>query len=73
MIRMRLVEMGTGCILHVIRVAGTKMKRAGVYIFSRGDILEGMMDSQNSLYFIPLNESTDERSGGQVVIWINSW
>ena len=25
------------------------------------------------LDFIPLKESADERSGGRVVIWINSW
>ena len=32
-----------------------------------------MKTGQNSLYFIPLNESADERSRGRVVSWINSW
>ena len=31
------------------------------------------MAGQNPLEFIPLNKLADERSGGQVVIWINSW
>ena len=33
--RLRLVDMGTGCILHVIHVTGTRTKRAGIYGFSR--------------------------------------
>ena len=72
-LRLRLVEMGTGCVLRVIHVAGTRMKRAGIDSFSRGDLLEGMMAGQNPLDFIPLNKSDDERSGGRVVSWINSW
>ena len=43
------------------------MKRAGIDSLSRGYLLEGMMTGQNLLKFIPLNESDDERSGGQVV------
>ena len=70
---LRLVEMGTCCILHAIHVAGTNMKRAGIYGLYRGDILEVMMTGQNPLDFIPMNKSADERSGGQVVSWINSW
>ena len=31
------------------------------------------MNRQNTLYFIPLNELADERSGGRVVGWITSW
>ena len=71
-LRLRLVEMGTGCILTGIHVVGTRMKRACIYGLSRGDILEGTMTGQNPLDFIPLNESPDERSGGRVVSWINS-
>ena len=72
-LRLRFVEMGTGCILHVIHVAGTRMKRAGIDCLSRVDFLEGMMTVQNPLDFIPLNESADERSGGRVVSWIKYW
>ena len=53
-------------------MAGTKTKRAGIDGFYRGDLLEGMGTSQNPLEFIPLNESADERSGGQIVSLINS-
>ena len=59
-----MVEKGTGFILHVIHVDGTRMKIAGIDGLYRGDLLEGMMTSQNPLEFIPLNESADERSGG---------
>ena len=72
-LRLQLVEMVTGCILHVMSLAGTRMKQASIERLSRGDLLEGMMTGQNSLDFIPLNESADERSGGRVVSWITSW
>ena len=68
-----MVEMRTGCILHVIHVAETIMKRAGIDGLSWGDLLEGMMTVQKPLDFIQLNESADESSGGQVVSWITSW
>ena len=42
-LRLRLVEMGTGCILHMIHVKGTKIKQAGIYGFYQGDLLEGMI------------------------------
>ena len=67
------MEIVTGYILHVIHVAGTRMKRAGIDSFSRGDLLDVMMNSQNPLEFIPQNESADERSGGQVLSWITYW
>ena len=70
---LRFVEMGTGCILHVIHVVGTRMKRAGIYGLYQGDLLEGMMTSKKLLDCIPLNELADERSGGRIVSWINSW
>ena len=53
-LRLRLVDMETGCILHVIHLAGTRMKRAGIDGLSRGDILEVMMTGKNPLDFIPL-------------------
>ena len=68
-----MVYMDTGCILNVIHVEATKMKREFIDGFYRGDILEGMMNGQNTLYFITLHDSADERSGGWVVSWITSW
>ena len=46
---MRLVEMITGCIFHVIHVAGIKMKRAGIDGLSQGYLLEGMTTGQKTL------------------------
>lgn len=40
---------------------------------SRGDLLDGMMDGQDPLSFIPLAEGANERSGGRVKEWVNSW
>ena len=49
------------------------MKQADKDGLYRGDILEGMMTGQKPLEFIPLNELSNERSGGRVVSWITSW
>ncbi|KAL7527171.1 hypothetical protein ACHAXR_001836 [Thalassiosira sp. AJA248-18] len=63
-----------GLILHVIHVAGTRMKSWGVDGLSRGDLLDGMMDGQDPLSFISLaEEGANERSGGHVKEWVNSW
>ena len=60
-------------ILHVIHVAGTRMKAWGVYGLSRGDLLEGMMAGEDPLSFIPLSEGIIERSKGRVDKRIKSW
>ena len=71
-LRLRVVDMVTGCILRVIHVAGTMIKIEGIDGLSQRDILEGIMNGQNPLDFIYLNKSADEWSGGRVVSWINS-
>ena len=73
MLMLKLVEIETGCIFHVIHVAGTRMKQSGVDGLYQGDLLEGVMTGQNPLEFFPMNDSADERSGGQVFSWISSW
>ena len=73
LLRLWLVEMNTGCIPCVVHVARTQMKVAGIYGLSWGDLLECMITGKNPLDFIPLNYSSDERSGGRVVSWINYW
>ena len=73
MLRLQLLETKTGCIRNVINVEGTQMKQADKDGLYRGDILEGMMTGQKPLEFIPLNELSNERSGGRVVSWITSW
>ena len=59
MMRLRLVDMGTHCILHVIPVEGTRMKIVFIDGLYREDILEGMIIGQNPLDFIPLNRSEE--------------
>ena len=49
------------------------MKRAGIDVFYLGDLLEGIMTGQKPLEFVPLNDSSDKKSGGQVFSWIDSW
>ena len=73
-LRLRLVQQRTGCILHVTHVAGTRMKEAGIDGLSRGDLLEGMLSGGGGPWrFIPLSENADSRSGGTVVPWVKSW
>ena len=71
--RLRKVERVTGCILHVIHIAGTRMKEAGVDGLSRQDFLEGIMSGVTPWHYIPLNEDADQRSKGRVVEWVNAW
>ena len=73
-LRLRIAERSSGCILHVVHVAGTRMKEAGIDGLSRGDFMEGIMAGTDPLSFIPLNEGADERGvGGRVQTWIESW
>eukprot|EP00956_Cyclotella_meneghiniana_P033568 scaffold97112_cov54-Cyclotella_meneghiniana.AAC.1 len=73
-LRLRLVQQRTGCVLHVTHVAGTRMKEAGIDGLSRGDLLEGMLSGGDGPWrFLPLSEGADTRSGGSVVSWVRSW
>lgn len=46
-LRLRIVERQTGCILHVIHIAGTRMKTIGADQLSRSDLMEGIMRGEN--------------------------
>ena len=56
-----------------MNVAGTRIKRAGIDGLSGGYLLGGIINGKNLLNFINLNELADERSGGRLVSWIDSW
>ncbi|KAL7468881.1 hypothetical protein ACHAXS_009127 [Conticribra weissflogii] len=71
--RLRRLEKETGCTMHVVHVAGTRMKSAGIDGLSRGDLLEGMMSGEHPLTYVPLNEDANTRSGGRVKEWVESW
>ena len=47
--------------LHVIHVAGTRMKSWGIDGLSRGDLMEGMMTGKDPLSFIPLAAGANKR------------
>ena len=55
-------ERETGFILHIIHIAGTRMKELGIDGMSRGDFLEGMMKDEDPLQYVPLNKGVNERS-----------
>ena len=71
--RLRMVERRFGCILHVIHIAGSRMKVSGVDGLSRGDFLEGIMAGMNPWEAIPLNEGADDRAQGRVEEWVRAW
>lgn len=55
---MRLFEIRSSALLHIIHVAGTRMKDAGIDGLSHGDVLEGMMvwgSNSNPLSFVPFH------------------
>lgn len=71
--RLRMVERTHDCIIHVIHIAGSRMKFAGVDGLSRSDTLEGIMCGIDPWDFVPLNEDANERSEGRVEEWVRSW
>ena len=71
--RLHKAERDTGSKLHVIHVAGTRMKSWGVGGLSRGDLMERIMAGKDPLSFIPLTGGADQRSKGAVRQWIDSW
>lgn len=64
---------GSLIILHVVHVAGTRIKHWGIDGLSRGDFEEGLLGGNGPLSYIPLRQGADERSGGQVGEWIRDW
>ena len=70
---MRVMERETGCVLHIIHIAGTRMKASGIDGLSRGDFLDGMMKGEDPLQYVPLDKGAVERSGKRVEEWIRSW
>eukprot|EP00985_Skeletonema_marinoi_P028317 scaffold24532_cov80-Skeletonema_marinoi.AAC.2 len=72
-LELREVERETGCIIHVIHIAGTRMKFAGVDGLSRCDFMEGIMAGKNPWGCVPLNKDADQRSRGRVSAWVKQW
>ena len=72
-LRLRKAQTMGKLILHVIHIAGTRMKEAGIDGMSRGDMLEGMMAGIDPLSFLPLGLDANEISKGKVEEWVRSW
>jgi hypothetical protein len=71
--RLRKAERDGGVEVHVIHVAGTRMKEMGIDGLSRGDLMDGMMGGQDPLSFFPFDEGANERSKGKVKSWVEGW
>ena len=57
--RLHKIERDGDLILHVVHVAGTRMKSWGVDGLSRGDLMEGMMGGLDPLSFMPVANGAD--------------
>jgi len=71
-LRLRVLQVRTELIVHVIHVAGTRMIEVGVDGLSRGSTHEGIMSGRNMLEFMPLHLTAMERSL-ELEGWIKSW
>lgn len=61
-----------GVLVHVIRIAGSRMKTAGDEL-SRGDFMEGIMAKKNPWSYVPLNEEAEQCSEGRASDWVTQW
>ena len=71
-LRLRLLEVKEGVVIHFIHVAGTRMIAQGTDGLSRGDLGEGIMNGGSMLSYIPLHLNALERSP-ELKQWIVSW
>jgi hypothetical protein len=62
-----------GFILHVIHIAGKRMKATGVDGLSRWDLSKGILAGVNLFSHLPFNLGAEERSKGVVGSWVRSW
>ena len=60
------------CSVNIIHVAGTRMISQGTDGLSRGDLLEGVLNGQRMLSFIPLHLSALDREPS-LINWISQW
>ena len=60
--RLRMLQLYSGLIVHVLWIAGTRMIEQGTDGLSRGDLNSGVMNGRDFLSFLPLNKSAFELS-----------
>jgi hypothetical protein len=71
-LRLKKLEMRSGCQILVSHVAGKRMIAQGTDGVSRGSLMEGVMAGKPMLSFFPFHLSAAERSPG-LLPWIRSW
>ena len=71
-LRLRVLQVRTELVVHVIHVAGTRMIEVGVDGLSRGSTHEGIMTGRNMLEFMPLHLSALDRDAS-LKDWVLSW
>ena len=71
--RLHQVQRVTGAIVHIIRMAGTRMKHSGINGLLCGDLMEGIMAGVHPLKFLSYDLGADKRSQGLISKWVKSW
>jgi hypothetical protein len=71
-LRMKKIEMRTGCLFYVFHVAGRRMIAQGTDGVSRGNLAEGVMAGVPMAEFLPLHLSPVVRAPG-LLTWVRSW
>ena len=71
-LKLRKLEMESGCKIHVSHVSGTRMISQGSDGLSRGNLTEGVMCGDNMRDFIPINKSALDRSPS-LGSWLHEW
>jgi hypothetical protein len=70
--RLRKMEMDKGCKVILVHVAGERMKWQGSDGLSRGNLLEGVMQGEEMLTYVPLHLTALEQSS-TLKRWLLSW
>jgi hypothetical protein len=71
-LRLKKIEMRTGCQMYIFHVSGKRMIAQGTDGVSRGNLAEGVMAGVPMANFLPFHLSAVERSDG-LLDWVHSW
>lgn len=71
-VRLRMLELKAGLVIHLIHCAGTRQIAQGSDGLSRGDLTEGVMSGRQIADFVPIHLTGVERSP-TIEGWIKSW
>ena len=71
-LRLHMLEVNKGVIIHFIHVAGTRKIVQGTDGLSRGDLGEGIMNGGSMLSYIPLHLNALQRAP-DLKQWVASW